>query len=415
MEQICQSDNLNCAYLRVKRNDGSPGIDGMTVEQLGPWIRLHKEEVIKSLLDGSYEPQPVRKQEIPKDGGGVRELGIPTVVDRLIQQAILQVLSPIFDPTFSESSYGFRPGRSAHQALLQAVKYVKDEDRGIVVDMDLEKFFDRVNHDILMSRIARRIGDKRLLRIIRKFLQAGMMSNGVCVARYEGTPQGGPLSPLLANVLLDELDKELEKRGHRFCRYADDCNIYVRTEEAGNRVMKSVTEFLARKLKLKVNQEKSAVAPTEERKFLGHRILKDGKLGIAPKNLKRAKDKIRELTGRNRGESLEKVVKRLNSYLSGWVVYYRHAAMPSHLRSMDEWIRRKLRCYRLKQRKRKQSIAEWLIKLGLPHERAWVLAGSNRSWWKLSSAPGVHEAMNLKWFTDLGLVNLKQRWEVLQT
>lgn len=413
MEQVCHRDNLNRAYLRVKRNKGSAGIDGMNIEQLALWLKDHKEKFIESLLDGSYRPKPVRGVEIPKPDGGVRKLGIPTVVDRLVQQAMLQVLEPILDPTFSNSSYGFRPKRSAHQALKQAQEYVREE-RNIVVDIDLEKFFDRVNHDILMARLARWIGDKRLLRIVRRFLQAGLMSNGVCAERREGTPQGGPLSPILANLLLDDLDKELEKRGHRFCRYADDCNIYVKTEEAGKRVMDSITQFIERKLKLKVNREKSAVAPGDERKFLGHRLLSGGRLGIAPKSLKRAKKKIREITKRNRGKSLEYIVTELNSFLQGWVVYYRHAAMKTHLKSMDEWLRRKLRCYRLKQRKKSYSIVQWLIQLGVPEQRAWLAGKSSKGWWTLAGSPPVTEAMNNGWFEKLGLVNVTKRWETLQ-
>ena len=273
MERVVERSNLNRAYRKVRSNKGSAGVDGMTIDQMRDWIAEHKEVLIASLLDGSYQPQPVRGVQIPKPGGkGMRQLGIPTVIDRLVQQAILQVLDPILDPNFSESSYGFRRGRSAHDALLQASKYV-ESGRTIVVDMDLAKFFDRVNHDILLSRLARRIGDKRLLRIIRRFLVAGLMQNGVCVARHQGTPQGGPLSPLLANLMLDELDKELEDRGHCFCRYADDCNIYVRSQAAGERVLNGVTHFLEAKLKLEVNRDKSAVARVNERQFLGHRLM----------------------------------------------------------------------------------------------------------------------------------------------
>jgi RNA-directed DNA polymerase len=297
MEQVCDPKNLLRAYRRVRANKGKPGVDGMTVRELADWLRSNHKALTASLLDGTYQPQPVRGVQIPKRGGGQRQLGIPVVVDRLVQQAILQVLEPILDPTFSNSSYGFRPGRSAHMALEQARQYVNREGREIVVDLDLEKFFDRVNHDILMSRVARRIGDKRLLGIIRRFLQAGMMQDGVCVARDEGTPQGGPLSPLLANLLLDDLDQELERRGHRFCRYADDCNIYVRSLAAGQRVMESVVQFLEEKLRLRVNRDKSAVAKVGERKFLGHRLLLNGKLGISPKSVQRAKERIRQITG----------------------------------------------------------------------------------------------------------------------
>jgi RNA-directed DNA polymerase len=292
MEQVCEPANLNRAYARVKANKGAPGVDGMSIGQLGGWIRRHKQELIASLLDGSYQPQLVRGVQIPKPGGkGMRQLGIPTVVDRLVQQAMLQVLEPILDPAFSASSYGFRPGRSAHDALKQAKAYVA-EGRDIVVDIDLEKFFDRVNHDILMSRLGRWVGDKRMLRVIGRFLRAGLMQNGVCVSREEGTPQGGPLSPILANLLLDDLDKELERRGHKFCRYADDCNIYVQSQAAGERVLSNVSGFLEDKLCLRVNRQKSAVAHVLERKFLGHRLLPGGRLGIAPQSLERARERL---------------------------------------------------------------------------------------------------------------------------
>jgi RNA-directed DNA polymerase len=413
IEEVCDRDNLNRAFRKVKANRGAPGVDGMTVGDLFAWITKHKQELLASLRDGSYQPQPVRGVEIPKPGGGMRQLGIPTVIDRLVQQAILQVLEPLLDPTFSESSYGFRPGRSAHQALLQAQKYVA-EGREIVVDVDLEKFFDRVNHDILMSRLARRVSDQRLLRIIRRFLEAGLMQEGVCVARHEGTPQGGPLSPLLANLLLDDLDRELESRGHRFCRYADDCNIYVQSQAAGERILSSVTKFLEGKLKLRVNREKSAVAHVWERKFLGHRLLTGGGLGIAPQSIQRAKDRIRRLTKRNRGVSLEQVIGELNSYLTGWVTYFRHAACRSHLKELDGWIRRKLRCVRLKQRKRAKSIAQWLQTLGVPRDRSWTTAASGKGWWVMSGTPCAHEGMNLRWFGQQGLVNLLDRYTALQ-
>jgi len=291
MEQVVKSDNLNQAYARVLANKGSPGIDGMRVDQLAGWIRKHKQAFIASLLDGSFEPQPVRGVNIPKSGGGTRQLGIPTVIDRLVQQAFLQVLTPILDPTFSSSSYGFRPGRSAHDALHAAKEHVA-EGYSTVVDIDLEKFFDRVNHDVLMNRLGRHVGDKRMLKTIGRFLRAGLMSDGVCLSREEGTPQGGPLSPLLANLMLDDLDKELEQRGHRFCRYADDCNIYVQSPKAGERVMASAVRFLEEKLHLRVNRLKSAVAHVSERKFLGHRLLSGGRLGIAPQSLKRARERL---------------------------------------------------------------------------------------------------------------------------
>lgn len=413
MEEVTDRANLNRAYRRVKANQGAPGIDGMTVDELGDWIGQHKQELIASLRDGSYQPQPVRGKEIPKPGGGVRQLGIPTVVDRLVQQAILQVLEPILDPTFSDSSFGFRPGRGAHDALAQASRYV-EEGRTVVVDLDLEKFFDRVNHDILMARLARRVADKRLLQIVRRFLEAGLLQQGVCVERHEGTPQGGPLSPILANLLLDDLDQELHRRGHCFCRYADDCNIYVRSQAAGERVMTSLTEFLERKLRLRVNRAKSAVAPVEERKFLGYRLLRGGTLTIAPQSLDRAKDRIRQITRRNRGVSFERAVSELNSFLSGWVTYFRLAKAKTILADLDGWVRRKLRCLRLKQRKRRYSLARFLQELGVPAWRAWPLAWSGKGWWRRAGSPPATEAMSNAWFTRLGLVSLLQRYLALQ-
>lgn len=413
MEEVCQRENLNRAYRRVKSNKGAPGMDGMTVADLGPWIKEHKEALIASLLDGSYQPQPVRRVDIPKPGGGMRQLGIPTVIDRLVQQAILQALEPFLDPTFSASSYGFRPGRGAHDALAAASQYVA-AGRTVVVDLDLEKFFDRVNHDILMARLARRVADKRLLRIVRRFLQAGMMHEGVCVERHEGTPQGGPLSPLLANLLLDDLDKELEHRGHCFCRYADDCNIYVQSKAAGERVMASVAKFLEKRLRLRVNREKSAVGHVSERKFLGHRLLDDGTLTIAPKSLERFKERIRRITRRNRGVSLERIVGELNSYLTGWVTYFRYAKCRSHLVKLDSWVRAKLRCVRLKQRKRAKSIAEFLQGLGVPKNRSWTTAACGKGWWRMAHSPAAHEGMTPAWFTAIGLACLTDRYAALQ-
>jgi RNA-directed DNA polymerase len=380
----------------------------------------NNEALVASLPDGTYQSQPVRGVQIEKSGGGKRQLGIPVVVDRMVQQAILQVLDPIFDPTFSNSSFGFRSGRSLesplgvrapHRALEQGRKYVAQEGRGFVVDLDLEKFFDKVNHDILMSRIARRIGDKRLLRIIRRFLRAGLMQDGVCVVRDEGTPQGGPLSPLLAYLLLDDLDQLLESRGHRFCRYADDCNIYVRSRAAGQRVMESVTRFLEEKLKLRVNREKSAVAPVGERKFPGHRLLLNGKPGISSKSINRAKERIREITRRNRGVSLVRVIVELNLFLMGWLTYYRFAACRFELQCLDEWTRRKLRCYRLKQCKRGKSIAGFLKKLGASPSLAHRVASSGKGWWRLSLTRASHQAMSADWFAKQGLKSLVLKYD----
>jgi len=332
-----------------------------------------------------------------------------------VQQSLLQCLEPLLDPTFSESSFGFRPRRSAHQALAQASEYVR-EGRSIVVDLDLEKFFDRVNHDILMSRLVRRVADKRVLRLIRRFLEAGMMCDGVCVRRYEGTPQGGPLSPLLANLLLDDLDQELERRGHVFCRYADDVQIYVRTSTAGERVQASVTRFLEEKLKLRVNRAKSAVAFVEKRQYLGYRLRRGGKLGLAPKSLQRAKERIRAITRRNRGHvTFPQMVAELNNFLSGWILYFRYAECKSHLQRLGEWMRRKLRCVVLKRLKRAYTTMKFLRKLGVPERRAWILALSGKGWWRKAGSPGVHEAMTHQWFTKHGLIDPVRKYQTLRT
>jgi RNA-directed DNA polymerase len=408
MEAISERSNLNLAYERVVANGGAPGVDGMTVDDLKAWCRTHGTTMIGRLLDGSYEPQPVRGKKIPKPGGGERQLGIPTVVDRLVQQAIAQVLTPLLDPTFSVHSYGFRPGRSAHQAVRAGASYVA-EGLTVVVDIDLEKFFDRVNHDILMARLARHVADKRLLRIVRRFLEAGIMLEGVCVRREEGTPQGGPLSPLLANLLLDDLDKELERRGHHFCRYADDCNIYVRSQVSGERVLASVTAYLEGTLKLRVNRAKSAVAPVWERKFLGYRLLSGGRLGLAPSSADRAKDRLRQLTRRNRGRALEEVVGEVNRFSVGWLGYFRYAECRGWLRELDGWLRQKLRCYRLKQAKRTKAIADLLLGLGVPERSAWSTAACSRGWWATANTPGAKVGMDQGWFDRLGLVSLMQR------
>jgi RNA-directed DNA polymerase len=363
MEAVVARENMFRAYERVVSNKGAAGIDGMTVEQLKPYLQEHWAKIKEELLKGEYRPQPVRCVEIPKPQGGMRQLGIPTAMDRLIQQALHQVLSPVFEPGFSESSYGFRPGRSAHQAVRQARAYVA-EGRRWVADLDLEKFFDRVNHDVLMSRLARKISDKRVLRTIRRYLQAGMMTGGVASPRTEGTPQGGPLSPLMSNVLLDELDKELERRGHKFCRYADDCNIYVRSRQAGERVMASVTEFLEKRLRLKVNPEKSAVARPWERKFLGYSMTwhKQPRLKVAESSIKRLKAKVRVIFREGRGRSLSQVIKDLNALLRGWMQYFRLAEVKGIFEELDGWIRRKLRCLIWLQWKRPKTRAKELIK-----------------------------------------------------
>src|SRR5256884_7725665 len=353
MEEVCDRENLVKAWKRVRRNKGSPGVDGMTIDDARDHLREHWPSIRSQLLEGTYQPQPVKRVEIPKPDGGVRKLGVPCVVDRLIQQALLQVLQRRWDRTFSEHSYGFRPGRSAHQAVAQAQQYIAS-GYNWVVDLDLEKFFDRVNHDKLMGQVAKRVEDKRLLKLIRAFLNAGVMENGLVSPSVEGTPQGGPLSPLLSNLVLDELDRELERRKHRFVRYADDCNIYVASERAGKRVMQSVTGFLRRRLKLKVNEAKSAVARPQERKFLGFSFTgrREPKRRIAPKPLLRCKRRVRELTRRTRGISLEQMLKELASYLRGWKGYFGYCQTPSVLRRLEEWIRRRLRSVIWKQWKR---------------------------------------------------------------
>ena len=399
---------MNRAYRKVKANKGAAGVDGISIERLPTYIREHKEEFLVELLDGSYQPELVRGVQIPKPDGSKRQLGIPTVLDRVIQQAILQILEPIYEPKFSNSSYGFRPNRSAQMALRQAREYLRDGYK-YVVDMDLEKFFDRVNHDILMERLSRNISDKSLLRIIRHYLEAGLLQNGIFEERKLGMPQGGNLSPLLSNIMLDELDKELERRGHKFCRYADDCNIYVKSQEAGERVLKSITEFLGIRLKLKVNETKSAVSHATKRKFLGYSFRVDSELKVANQSLVKFKNRIRELTSRNRGRKLEHVIKELNQYLNGWISYFRLSANISVFNGLDSWIRRRLRCYRLKQRKRRYSVYKFLVELGVSVQNAWKLAKSSKGWWRLSLNPNIHTAMSNVWFDRSGLVSLEKK------
>jgi RNA-directed DNA polymerase len=407
MEEICQAENCKQALARVKANKGSPGIDGMTVEKLADYLKQHWSEIREQLLSGTYKPQPVKRVEIPKPDGGIRKLGIPTVLDRWIQQMVLQVLQGSWDPTFSEHSFGFRPGRSAHQAVAQAQKYIA-EGYGWVVDLDLEKFFDRVNHDRLMARLAQRIGDKRVLKLIRRFLQAGVMENGLVSPVDEGTPQGGPLSPWLSNVVLDELDRELERRGHRFVRYADDSNIYVRSQRAGERVLESITRFLTTKLKLKVNQAKSAVAQPKERKFLGFSFTggKDARRRIAPKAILRFKERIRELTCRTRGISMEQRVKELSAYLRGWRGYFGFCQTPSVLDGLDQWLRRRLRSALWKQWKRGRTRFAELRKRGIGRDLAAQTAGSPHGPWRIAHSPAVSFALPNAYFDSLGLPRL---------
>jgi group II intron reverse transcriptase/maturase len=407
MERVCERANLQAALKRVRRNKGSAGIDGMTVDKLPEHLKTHWPALRERLLAGRYQPSPVRRQTIPKSGGGMRELGIPTVVDRFIQQAILQVLGPQFDSTFSKHSYGFRPGRSAHDAVVQAQRYV-NEGRRFVVDVDLEKFFDCVNHDVLMGRLAKRIEDKRLLRLIRRYLEAGVMANGVATERHEGTPQGGPLSPLLANVLLDEVDKELERRGHAFVRYADDCNVYVRSRRAGERVM-GLLHRLCAGLRLRVNEAKSAVDRPQKRKLLGYSFWNAGgmqvKRRVAPTALTAMKDRVRELTRPTRSQSIARVVEELRSYLMGWKNYFRLADTPKVFRELDEWIRHRLRALHLRHWKSGRVTYCELRARGVSEQTAAHVAANTRRWWK-NSAMAIHIAFPISYFDHLGLPRL---------
>jgi RNA-directed DNA polymerase len=408
LQQVLTRENMAAAWKRVKANKGSAGVDGLSIDQTVEYLKTHWAKIRTELIDGSYRPQAVRRVEIPKSGGGgMRELGIPTVVDRLIQQALLQVLQPLIDPTFSEHSYGFRPGRSAHGAVLQAQRHVQ-EGFQIVVDVDLEKFFDRVNHDILMDRLAKRISDRAVLRLVRRYLEAGIMANGVAMQRSEGTPQGGPLSPLLANVLLDEVDKALEQRGHRFARYADDCNVYVRSQQAGERVLSSLRRLYA-KLHLTVNETKTAVGPVFGRKFLGYCLRRWSgntvKMAVAPKALVTFKQRIREITRRVGGRSMAQVVEKLRTYMPGWKAYFHLAQTPATFRDLDSWLRHRLRAIQLKQWRHGPTIYRGLRSLGATHELAVKVAGGSGRWWH-NSQGGLHLVLTAKYFDDLGVPRL---------
>lgn len=405
--QVLARENLVRAWKRVKANRGSAGVDGLSIDDTADYLKAQWPQIRAELLAGRYRPQPVRRVQIPKSGGGMRELGIPTVTDRLIQQALLQVLQPRIDPTFSEYSYGFRPGRRAHDAVLQAQRYVQDGYR-IVVDVDLEKFFDRVNHDVLMHRLSKRIKDKAVLRLIRRYLQAGVMDNGVAMERYEGTPQGGPLSPLLANVLLDEVDRELERRGHRFVRYADDCNVYVRSQKAGERVLRGMRKTYAR-LHLKVNEGKTAVTSAFARKFLGYHLWVapggEVKRAVCGQALIAFKQRIRQLTRRNAGRSLSQVVVELRCYMLGWKAYFHLAQTPKVLRLLDEWLRHRLRAIQLKHWRRGTTVYRSLRALGATSDQAAKIASGTRSWWR-NSAQGLNRIMPIAYFDRLGVPRL---------
>lgn len=410
MEEVCERENCKQALARVKSNKGSPGIDGMTVEQLPGHLKEQWPAIREQLMSGIYRPQPVRRVEIPKPDGGVRKLGIPTVLDRFIQQAVMQVLQRRWDWTFSDHSYGFRPGRSAHQAVEKAQKYIAEGYRW-VVDLDLEKFFDRVNHDRLMARIAKRVSDKRLLKLIRAFLTAGVMEGGLVSPVDEGTPQGGPMSPLLSNIVLDELDRELEKRGLRFVRYADDCNIYVRSQRAGKRVMESITRYITRKLKLKVNEEKSAVGQPQARKFLGFSFTneREPRRRIATKAIARFKSRIRELTRRTRGVSIERMTEEVSRYLRGWLGYFGRCQTPSVLERLEMWLRRRLRSVMWKQWRRGTVRFVELRKRGVGRELSAKTAGSAHGPWRLANSPALSIALPNAYFDSLGLPRLVAR------
>ena len=416
METIVSRENMMAAYRRAMANQGAAGIDRMTVEQLKPYLAEHWRRIREELLADRYRPAPVRGAEIPKPGGkGMRLLGIPTVLDRLIQQAMHQVLMPIFDPDFSNSSFGFRPGRSAHDAVLAAQSYMA-VGRRFVVDLDLEKFFDRVNHDVLMARVARKVADKRVLRLIRRYLQAGLMTGGIVTARNEGTPQGGPLSPLLSNILLDDLDKELERRGHAFCRYADDANIYVRTQRAGERVMASITRFLSERLRLGVNVGKSAVDRPWKRSFLGYSVTAhlQPRLRVAPRSVERLRDKLRTVFRQGRGRSMAHTAEDLAPLLRGWINYFRLAQVKGPFEDLDGWVRRKLRCIRWRQWKRPRTRAKTLMQRGLKENRAWASASNGRGPWWNAGASHMNDAFRKAYFDKLGLISLLDQHRRLQ-
>jgi len=414
-EAVFARENMQTALKRVESNKGAAGIDGMEVQDLSGFLKAHWLEVREALESGRYRPSPVRRVEIPKPDGGVRQLGIPTVLDRLIQQAIAQVLTPMFEQVFSRHSYGFRPGRSAHQAVRQAQAYIR-EGYDWVVDIDLEKFFDRVNHDMLMARVARVVKDKRVLKLIRAYLSSGVMVNGVVMETEEGTPQGGPLSPLLSNVMLTDLDRELEERGHKFVRYADDCNIYVKTQRAGERVLESVKQYLEKKLKLKVNPKKSKVEKANRATFLGFSFFKrkgEVFIRLAKRTKERFLEKMRHLTRRTRSGKLEDILSEINRYSTGWIAYFRLAATPSVYQELDEWLRRRLRQLLWKRWKRGTTRYRELIHLGVPKERA-ALGATGKSPWRMSHSPVIHEALSNTFWRNSGLESIAERYNQMR-
>ena len=415
MEAVVDRTNVWLAYRKVVTNRGAPGVDGLTVGHFGQWLKVHWPSIKTALLSGQYLPQAIRAVDIPKPAGGVRTLGIPTVLDRLIQQALLQKLQPVFEPTFSESSYAFRPGRSAQQAVLAAQQYVQ-EGRRWVVDTDLEKFFDRVNHDILMSRIARQVSDARVLKLIRRYLEAGLMREGRMTKRREGTPQGGPLSPLLSNILLTDWDRELERRGHAFCRYADDCNIYVRSKTAGDRLLMQMKRFLADRLRLQINDAKSACARPWARKFLGYSLTahRQARLRIAPPSLQRLMERVKELLRQGRGRSLTHTIETLNPVLRGWIGYFKYTQTRNALENLDGWLRRRLRCLLWRQAKHRQGRTTMLRRQRLMEDRAWRSARNGQGPWWNSGASHMNAAFPKRFFDALGLISLLDTQRRLQ-
>ena len=412
LERVIDPLNVSKAYRQVLSNAGSPGVDGMGVEELGTWLKSNLSEWSNQILCGEYQPASVRAVSIPKKGGGKRQLGIPTVKDRLIQQAIHQVLTVRYERIFSGCSYGFRPGRNAHQALKQAGKYVS-EGKDYVIDLDLEKFFDEVNHHRLMWVLSTRIGDTRLLRLINLYLKTGIMEGGLTQQRIKGTPQGSPLSPLLSNIVLDELDKELERRGHCYVRYADDVKIFVGSKPRAEAVKVSISRYITGQLKLKVNEHKSRVCKGYELNFLGHSILKGGSLGLSKQSEQSLKDKIRGTTRRNRGVSLEEMLGELRKMFMGWLNYFRHARMSSRMEALDGWTRRKLKCFRLKQCKRRIGVVRWLRKLGVEETLCWRTALSGKGWWRKSNSPALAIGMNKMWFSQQGYYSLSENYKSL--
>jgi RNA-directed DNA polymerase len=412
LEKVTDYSNLEKAYKQVKQNAGSGGVDGMTVKDFGGWFAKNWQTLQKELLEGSYEPQAVKGIEIPKPKGGFRQLGIPTVKDRVVQQAINQVLQRIYDPTFSPNSYGFRPNRNAHQALQKASKIVKS-GKTKVVDLDLAKFFDEVNHQRLLWLLGTRIGDKRLLRLISKILKTNILKGGMMEQRTKGTPQGSPLSPLLSNIVLDELDQELMRRGLDFVRYADDVQIFVSSKLSAERVQESIIKFIEYKMKLKVNREKSGIKPCYKVNFLGYSLLHGGKLGLSKASEERLKEKLKEITQRKRGVNLEQILKELKLVLQGWLQYFKLAQMKSKLKEIEGWLRRKLKCFRIKQCKRTIGIVRFLLKLGVEKTLCWRTALSGKGWWRLSNSPALNIGMNNKWFEEQGFYSLTKQYQLL--